>query len=87
MVGRGRLFALIQRFQEDHLFSRTRQAFFSFASFLSFFSSSFSIFFFFGTRLLTLRNLRYVATRLQFSVCWVYKLQTMVGKAVALERE
>ena len=55
--------ALIQHFQEDHLFSRTGQAFFSFASFLSFFSFSFSLFFF-GTRLLTLRNLRYVATRL-----------------------
>ena len=53
------------RFQEDHLFSRTGQAFF-FASFLSFFPFSFSLcfFFFFGTRLLTLRNLRYVATRL-----------------------
>ena len=34
------------RFQEDHLFSRTGQAFFSFASFLSFFSFSFSLFFF-----------------------------------------
>ena len=64
MVGRGRLLALIQRFQEDHLFSRTWQAFFSFASFLSFFSFSFSLFFF-GTRLLTLRNLRHVATRLR----------------------
>ena len=52
------------RFQEDHLFSRTGQAFFSFASFLSFFLSLFTFFFFFGTQLLTLRNLRYMATRL-----------------------
>ena len=34
-------------FQEDHLFSRTGQAFSSFASFLSFVSFSFSLFFFF----------------------------------------
>ena len=35
------------RFQEDHLFSRTGQAFFSFASFLSFFFLSLFRFFFF----------------------------------------
>ena len=35
------------RFQEDHLFSRTGQAFFFFASFLSFSLSLFAFFFFF----------------------------------------
>ena len=51
------------RFQDDHLFSRTGQAFFSLLRFLPFFLSLFRFFFsfFFGMRLLTLRNLRYVA--------------------------
>ena len=60
------------RSQEDHLFSRTGQAFFCFVSFLFFFLF-FAFFFFFGTRLLTLRNLRYVATRLVIGAlveCW-----------------
>ena len=49
------------RLQEDHLFSRTGQAFFCFVSFLFFFLFFAFFLFFFGTRLLTLRNLRYVA--------------------------
>ena len=51
--------ALIQLFQEDHLFSRTGQGFFLLLRFFPFFFFSLI---FFGTRLLTLRNLRYVAT-------------------------
>ena len=59
------------RFQEDHLFSRTGQAFFLLLRFFPFFFLFFAFFFFFffGTRLLTLRNLRYVATRLIECVC------------------
>ena len=51
------------RFQEDHLFSRTGQAF-CLLRFFPFFFLFFAFFFFFGTRLLTLRNLRYVAMHL-----------------------
>ena len=55
------LFSIFRRIIFFHELGRP---FFSFASFLSFCSFSFRFFFFFGTRLLTLRNLRYVATRL-----------------------